>query len=90
MGDVKRKMIGTLQKINITEELVMKVAKEQFRSCNKGELQDQDKYVIGMWSNGACEALVDFNTLVGVFKEICFKCNTEDLVVDGMLKNIRG
>ena len=71
-------MMGTLQKIDITEELVLKVAKKQFSSCNAGELQDQNNYVIGMWLNGACDILDDFNTLIEIFSKIHFKCGVNN------------
>ena len=71
-------MFGTLRRIEITEELVEKVAREKFCSLNDFDWDDQNNYVKGMWLNDAADMLNDFNTLVCIFKEINFGCDVDN------------
>ena len=70
-------MFGTLRKIEITEDLIMKVAREQYARCNEGVLDDQREYIRVGWVVGAGEILEDFNNLVKIFKKINLKCDVD-------------
>ena len=70
-------MIGTLKKIEITTDLIEKVAKELFARCNDEDFNDQTEYVKGMWLNGACDMLEDFNILMEIFKKIGFEIGSD-------------
>jgi hypothetical protein len=51
-------MYGELQEIDITEELVRKIAEEHFRSFDDfGELGDQKAYVQRDWEIGTAKDL---------------------------------
>jgi len=63
-------MFGTLMKIEITDDLIMKVAREMFARCDEEALDDQSNYVKGMWLNSAAEILDDFNDLTEIFKKL--------------------
>lgn len=71
-------MKGTLRKIEITDDLIMKVAREKFNACNKGILDKEREYVRIDWINSACDMLNDFNDLVAIFKKINFQCDIDN------------
>lgn len=71
-------MFGTLRKIEITDDLIMKIAREKFSEYNEGILDDQKKYIIGDWCNRSYDMLKDFNDLVCIFKKINYQCNTDN------------
>jgi len=67
-------MFGTLQKVDITEELITNVARAQYELYNDGNYDDQRNYVQGIWHDGAVDVLESFNCLADIFKDIDFKC----------------
>jgi len=67
-------MLGTLEKIDITEELIVNVARVQFNSLNGCDYDDQRGDIKNDWKNGACDDLENFNSLVEIFKEIRQEC----------------
>lgn len=67
-------MFGTLSKIEITEDLIMDVARELFARSDEESLDDQNNYVKGMWHDSACELLDDFNGLAEIFKKLKIEC----------------
>ena len=67
-------MLGTLSKIDITEELIVNVARVQFNSLNDCDYDDQRGDIKGDWKKGACDDLENFNDLVDIFKEIHQEC----------------
>ena len=71
-------MFGTLRKIDITEDLIMDVAREMFARCDDETLDEQNSYVKGMWHDSACETLGDFNDLVKIFKKINYGCDVDN------------
>ena len=75
-------MFGTLREIEITEDLIMKIAREQYAKCNEGVLGDQREDIRVGWIVGAGEILDDFNTLAKIFKKINFKCDVDNFGCD--------
>lgn len=71
-------MNSTQQKIKVTNDLIMQVAREKFNECNKEILDDEREYVRVGWINKACDMLNDFNDLIEIFKKINFQCNTDN------------
>lgn len=71
-------MMGTLREIEITDELIMKVARKQYARCNVGVLDDQKEYIRVGWINGSCDILDDFNNLAKIFNKINFKCDVDE------------
>lgn len=71
-------MIGTLQKIDVTEELVWKVAKAAYGSSSYGGLCDQNEHVKGIWHDDVITDLNTFNKLVGILKECKIECRVEN------------
>ena len=67
-------MFGTLSKINITEELIVNVARVQFNSLNDCDYDDQRGDIKFDWKKGACDDLENFNSMVEVFKDIRHEC----------------
>ena len=68
-------MYGELQEIDITEELVRKIAEEHFRSFDDfGELGDQKDYVQRDWEIGTAKDLDIFNDIVKCLKNTKHTC----------------
>lgn len=68
-------MLGTLEKIEITEELIVNVARKQFESLNECcKYDDQRGDIKNDWKKGACDDLENFNSLVEVLKDIRQEC----------------
>ena len=67
-------MLGTLSKIDITEELIVNVARVQFNSLNECKYDDQRGDIKFDWKKGACDDLENFNDLVKIFKDIRHEC----------------
>ena len=67
-------MFGTLEKIDITEELIVDVARMQFDRLNDCKYDDQRGDIKGDWEKSACDDLESFNGLVEIFKEIRHEC----------------
>lgn len=66
--------MGTLQKIDITEELVWKVAKVEYGKYNHGSLCAQSERVKGIWYDGVVDDFNTFNQLIDIFKECGVQC----------------
>ena len=72
-------MNGTLKKIEITDDLIMKIARDQFSTYNnEGILDEKREYIIGDWCNRSYDMLNNFNELVDIFKKINFQYDTEE------------
>ena len=67
-------MLGTLEKVDITEELIVNVARNQFDSLNDCKYDDQRGDIKGDWKKGACDDLENFNSMVEIFKDIRHEC----------------
>lgn len=63
-------MFKTGKEIEITEDLIMQVAREKFNECNEGILDDKKEYIRVGWINAAYDMLNDFNDLIEIFKKI--------------------
>ena len=71
-------MFGTLREIEITEELIMEVAIEEYKEEYGGDLLEESDWVIGMHHDSVVTWLEEFNTAVRVFRKIGFKCNVDN------------
>jgi hypothetical protein len=67
-------MFGTLSKIDITDELIVNVARKQFDGLNDCKYDDQRGDIRGDWEKAACDDLESFNDIVKIFKEIHQEC----------------
>jgi hypothetical protein len=67
-------MNGTLKKIEITDDLIMKIAREQFSIYNNKEILDEKReYIRVTWIKDAEDMLNNFNELIDIFKKINFQ-----------------
>lgn len=71
-------MIGKLQKIEATKELIERIAKDEFSSYAKGDWEKQNKYMKQTYRGIAAEIVEDFNYTVAVFDRINMSCTVEE------------
>ena len=67
-------MLGNLENVDITEEIIVNVARIQFYILNDCKYDDQRGDIKGDWKKGACDDLENFNSMVEIFKDIRHEC----------------
>lgn len=72
-------MFGTLREIEITDDLILKVAKEQFNKLNEEDFDDVRGYYRDLWRDYTVEDLETFNEIVEIFEKINFDCYVKSL-----------
>lgn len=72
-------MDGTLQHIEITDDIVYKLAAIRYKElCTGQDLYQQIDYIIGIWHDNVVEDLETFNELVDMFKDAHITCRVEN------------
>ena len=71
-------MIGKLQKVEASKELIEMVAKDEFSAYNKCDWESQDKYTKETYRDIAMEIIEDFNYAVDVFERVNMYCTVRE------------
>lgn len=71
-------MIGKLQRIEATEELIETVAKNEFSAYIRLDWEVQNKYVKKTYRNIAREIIEDFNYAVDTFDKLGVLCTVKE------------
>ena len=71
-------MIGKLQRVEASKELIERVAKDEFSANRKGDWEVQNDYTKQTYRDIALEIIEDFNYTVDIFGRINMFCTVNE------------